>query len=189
MNPHEMVGILRQAAKLKTNTRHCQTAPGRMESVADHSWRIALMAMLLRGEPEFDGVDLDKVVRMCLIHDLGESFTGDIPVFQKTDENTHTEDALFAQWVRGFSEPQRTQWLEMLGEMQAQQTTEARIYKALDKMEAVLAHDESDLSTWLELEYTLQREYGFDAVRFSPYLTALRAEIDDLTVQKIREGK
>ena len=64
--------------------RHCFTAPGRAESVADHSWRIALMAMLLTGEEEFKSMDMNKVIRMCLIHDLGETFTGDIPAFQKT---------------------------------------------------------------------------------------------------------
>lgn len=64
--------------------RHCFTAPDRAESVADHSWRIALMAMLLTGEEEFKSMDMNKVIRMCLIHDLGETFTGDIPAFQKT---------------------------------------------------------------------------------------------------------
>lgn len=43
------------------------------------------MAMLLPDEAEFASVNMNKVIRMCLIHDLGESFTGDIPTFQKTD--------------------------------------------------------------------------------------------------------
>jgi ABC-type sulfate/molybdate transport systems ATPase subunit len=61
------------AEKLKCNTRHCYTSSGRHESVAEHSWRIALMAMLLT--EEFPEADMNKVIRMCLIHDLGEAFS------------------------------------------------------------------------------------------------------------------
>ena len=49
MKPEEFLKILAQAARLKITTRHCYTEEDRKESVADHSWRIALMAMLLTG--------------------------------------------------------------------------------------------------------------------------------------------
>ena len=52
MKPQELLDILAVAEKLKCNTRHCYTSSGRKESVAEHSWRIALMAMLLSGEEE-----------------------------------------------------------------------------------------------------------------------------------------
>ncbi len=74
MKPKELLEILSVAEKLKCNTRHCYTSSGRRESVAEHSWRISLMAMLLT--KEFPGADMDKVIRMCLIHDMGEAFTG-----------------------------------------------------------------------------------------------------------------
>ena len=82
MKPKELLEILSVAEKLKCNTRHCYTSSGRRESVAEHSWRISLMAMLLT--KEFPEADMDKVIRMCLIHDMGEAFTGDIPTFEKT---------------------------------------------------------------------------------------------------------
>ena len=56
---------------------------------------------------------------------------------------------------------------------------------ALDKLEAVIQHDESDISTWLPLEYDLQLEYGRENVQFSPYLQQLKMEIDDVTRKKI----
>ena len=71
--------------------------------------------------------------------------------------------------------------------MNAMETREARIYKALDNLEAVIQHNESDISTWLPLEYDLQLTYGADKVAFSPYLRALKAEIDELTRRKIAE--
>lgn len=185
MKPEFLLEVLERAAKLKTTPRHCYTESDRRESVADHSWRISLMAMLLSGEEEFRDVDTDRVIRMCLIHDLGEAFTGDIPTFVKNDADTVKEDALFDEWVRSFPDPQRQEWLDLLSEMEAQQTTEAKLYKALDRLEAVISHNESDLSTWLPLEYDLQFTYGRENVTFSPYLTALKAAIDEQTREKI----
>ena len=69
---------------------------------------------------------------------------------------------------------------------------EAKLYKALDKLEAVLSHDESDISTWLPLEYDLQFHYGREQVQFSPYLRKFKTVLDDMTREKIRaagEGK
>lgn len=189
MTPEELLAALSRAAVLKTTPRHCWTAPDRRESVADHSWRIALMAMLLTGVEEFRGLNMDRVIRMCLIHDLGEAFTGDIPAFKKQTADSEKEDAIFLNWVRAFPEPQRSEWLDLLAEMNAQQTDEARLYKALDKLEALISHNESDISTWLPLEYDLQFTYGRENVAFSPYLTALKAAVDEWTERKIQESK
>lgn len=187
MTPKELLDILSVAEKLKCNTRHSYTSSGRHESVAEHSWRIALMAMLL--ESEFSHADIGKVIRMCLIHDLGEAFTGDIPTFEKSSADTEKEDALFATWVDTLPEPVRREWKALLAEMQAMETEEAKLYKACDKLEAVIQHDEADLSTWLPLEYGLQLTYGAENVRFSPYMQSLKEEIDSRTRKKIAEGQ
>ena len=68
--------------------------------------------------------------------------------------------------------------------MNAQQTTEAKIYKALDKLEALIQHNESPLDTWAENEYELNKTYAFDAVAFSTWLTELRKEILRETLEK-----
>lgn len=185
MKQETLLQILQQAGKLKTTYRHCYTEEGRKESVADHSWRIALFAMLLSNEEEFADIDMAKVIRMCLIHDLGESFTGDIPSFYKTDSDVEVEDATFDKWVDSFPEPDRIQWIELLAEMNALETREAKLYKSLDKLEAVIAHNESDLSTWLPLEYDLQLTYGKENVQFSDYMKELKANIDNWTLTKI----
>jgi len=187
MKPSELLQILSVAEKLKCNTRHCYTSSGRHESVAEHSWRIALMAMLIA--PEFPEADMDRVIRMCLIHDLGEAFTGDIPTFEKTAADTEKEDAVFDRWVGTLPEETRQEWSLLLDEMNALETLEAKIYKALDKMEAVIQHNESDISTWIPLEYDLQLRYGAENVKFSPWFQALKAEIDDWTRQKIAESE
>lgn len=185
LQPQQLLDILSQAAKLKTELRHCYTEGERRESVADHSWRIALMAMLLSGVDEYADLDMNKVIRMCLIHDLGETFTGDIPTFVKTDKDAGREDNLFLAWVQTFPRPQREEWLSLLAEMEAQESTEAKLYKSLDRLEALIAHNESDIATWLPLEYDLQFTYGQENIRFSPYLMALRKKIDAWSFRKI----
>ena len=187
MEPEALLRILSRAGRLKMTTRHCYTEEGRKESVADHSWRIALMAMLMTGIDEFRDLDMNKVIRMCLIHDLGESFTGDIPTFEKTDDDAGIEDSLFLNWVRTFPEPQRSEWEGLLHEMDAQKTREAKLYKALDKLEALISHNESDIKTWLPLEYDLQFTYGQENMQFSEYLKELRAQIDDWSREKIEK--
>ena len=187
MKPTELLSILSVAEKLKCNTRHCYTSSGRHESVAEHSWRIALMAMLIT--PEFPEADMAKVIRMCLIHDLGEAFTGDIPTFWKTEADTQKEDAVFDSWVQTLPEKTKREFSALLAEMNALETLEARIYKALDKMEAVIQHNESDISTWLPLEYDLQLRYGEENVKFSPWFQSLKAEIDNWTLRKIAESQ
>ena len=183
MKPAELLEILSVAEKLKCATRHCYTSSGRHESVAEHSWRISLMAMLL--EPEFPEADMNKVIRMCLIHDLGEAFTGDIPTFEKTDADALTEDQLLDAWVQSLPEDTCQEFTRLLAEMNALETVEARIYKALDKLEAIIQHNESDISTWLPLEYDLQLTYGVENIKFSAYFQSLRADIDAWTRRKI----
>ena len=187
MDPRLLLQQLHVAERLKDTPRHCYTSGGRRESVAEHSWRICLFAYFLRDE--FPELDMDKVIRMCLIHDLGECFTGDIPTFLKTDADTDKEDDLLQRWVDTLPEPYCADMTALYAEMNALETPEAKLYKALDKLEAVIQHNESPLDTWEPLEYDLNRTYAFDTVAFSPYLRSLRAEILADTEQKIAEEK
>ena len=183
MNPADFLEILHVAERLKDTPRHCTTSKRRTESVAEHSWRISLMAFLLKDE--FPQADMDKVVKMCLIHDLGECFTGDIPTFIKTDGDRAVEDSLLGRWVASLPPEVSTEMASLFREMDAQETQEAKIYKSLDKLEALIQHNESPIDTWSENEYGLNKVYAFDTVAFSPWLTSLRKEILKDTLEKI----
>ena len=183
MNVREYLEILHVAERLKDTPRHCTTTKGRTESVAEHSWRISLMAFLLRHE--FEDVDINKVIDMCLIHDLGECFTGDIPTFVKTDSDRKVEDSLLDQWVKTLPEELSKDISALYKEMDAQETKEAKIYKSLDKLEALIQHNESPLNTWADNEFELNKTYAFDTVAFSEWLTELRKEILNDTIEKI----
>ena len=143
------------------------------------------MAFLLRHE--FPEADMDRVTAMCLIHDLGECFTGDIPTFVKTNDDRKTEDILLENWVRTLPSEISEDMLSLYAEMNEQKTIESRIFKALDKLEALIQHNESPLDTWSENEYELNKTYAFDTVAFSEWLTELRNEVLSDTLEKIGE--
>ena len=183
MKARELLEALQIAERLKDATRHCYTKNGRHESVAEHSWMMTLMAYFMKDE--FPKVDMDKVIRMCIIHDLGECFTGDIPTFDKTKVHEENEEKLLYSWVRTLPENYANEMIALYEEMAERKTIESQIYKAIDGLEALIQHNISDLSTWIPKEYELNKTYADDKVAFSEYLTELREEIRKDTMEKI----
>ena len=185
MEARTLLEALEIAERLKDATRHCYTRNGRHESVAEHCWMMTLMAFFMKDE--FPEVDMDKVIKMCIIHDLGEVFTGDIPTFEKTAANEQTEEALLHNWVNTLPENYAAEMLALYDEMAKRETVEAKVYKAIDSLEALIQHNISDLSTWIPNEYELNKTYADDKVAFSEYLKKLREEIRKDTLKKLGE--
>ena len=185
MEARKLIEALTVAERLKDTTRHCYTSRGRHESVGEHSWMMTLMAFFMRDE--FPDADMDKVIRMCIIHDLGEAFTGDIPAFEKTQADEKNEDELLGEWVKSLPEHYVKEMEALYREMNERKTLEARIYKVIDGLEAVVQHNISDLSTWIPREYELNKTYADDKVGFSEYLKALREELRKDTLRKLGE--
>ena len=187
MDARTLLDFLKLAERLKCSTRHSYTSSGRHESVAEHSWRLALMAYLV--SDQYQQLDMNKVIKMCLVHDLGEAVTGDIPAFVKTEDNERDEAQALAEVVDKLPEPHRSELAALYAEMDAQASEEARLYKALDKIEAVIQHNEADIATWLPLEYDLQFTYGVSECAHTPYMKALREAVADDTRRKIDESR
>lgn len=185
MEIKNLLNTMRLAENLKNNTRHSWTSTGRRESVAEHCWRLTVMAYFM--QDEFPEADINKVIHMCMFHDIGEAFTGDIPCFEKSQKNEDVEADCVMNWIQSLPAPYQTKLLELYQEMEAQETLEAKLYKALDKLEVVIQHNEADLSTWIELEYTLNLTHGSKEVEFSNYLKSLREEIKEESLKKIEK--
>ena len=185
MEARKLLEILSGAERLKDATRHCYTKNGRRESVAEHSWMMTLMAFFMK--EEFPKVDMDKVICMCIIHDLGEAFTGDIPTFEKTSENDKTEKELLYGWINSLPQNYADKMIALYEEMEKRETLEAKVFKAIDSLEALIQHNISDLSTWIPREYELNKTYADDKVEFSEYLKNLREEIRKDTFAKLGE--
>ena len=183
MNGRELLEALTVAERLKDTTRDCYTSKGRHESVAKHSWMMTLMAFFMKNE--FPEANFNKVIQMCIIHDLGECFTGDIPTLLKTKEHENLEEELLNNWIKSLPETTCSEMMNLYKEMNERQTLEAKIYKAIDGLEALIQHNFSDISTWSKNEFDLNLTYANDRVSFSEYLSILREEIRKDTIQKI----
>lgn len=186
MNILKLIDLMTLAEKLKINTRHSWTSTGRHESVAEHSWRLSLLSYFVKDE--FPNVDINKVILMSILHDLGEAITGDIPAFEKTETDELVENLKVKELLEQLPEPYRSELFSLFAEMNALETPEAKLYKALDKIEVILQHNEADISTWLPLEYSLNQTYGEQDVAFSEYTRQLKQVLNDQTRAKIAQA-
>ena len=183
MQVRALIDFLGVIGNLKKNTRHVWADNGRQESVAEHCWRLAVMALLVAGE--FPDADIDKVIKMCLIHDFGEAITGDIPSFFKTQQDEEKEKSAIYELLKKLPDNIAIEFSGLFVEMTEMVTPEAKLFKALDNMEAIASHNESPLDTWLELEYTENLTYGAENVAYSKYLSELKDELNKDSIKKI----
>ncbi|MCL2513637.1 MAG: HD domain-containing protein [Oscillospiraceae bacterium] len=186
MPPRKLIEFLNIIEKLKCNTRHSWTSSGRHESVAEHSWRLAVMALLAAGE--FPDADIEKTVKMCLIHDFGEAVTGDVPAFLKTKRDEEEENAAVAGLLKLLPENTENEFAGLFSEMAELKTPESKLFKALDNLEALVSHNEAPIETWLPLEYTENLAYGAENVAYSEYLKSLKEEIKHDSIKKIEKA-
>ncbi len=187
MKPAEFVRFLNRIERLKCETRHSWTSTGRQESVAEHSWRLSVMALLCRDE--YPALDIEKVIKMCLIHDLGEAITGDIPAFLKQREDEAAEDIAIAAILKDLPQTLSEDLTSLFNEMRAMQTDEAKLFKALDNLEALISHNEAPLETWLENEYTDNLTYGQENVMWSEWTKELKDVNKAESLRKIKTEK
>src|ERR1041384_1033838 len=132
-----ILDFLRAAESLKTAPRSGWTTAGQRESVAEHSWRLCLMAMVLH--PEFPDIDFAKLIKICIVHDLGEAIGGDIPAPEQARRTaagvankSADERRDLATLVSPLPTPQQSEILALWDEYEAASTPEARLAKALD---------------------------------------------------------
>ncbi len=186
MDHRTLLDFMKVAEKLKCNTRHSWTSSGRQESVEEHTYRLCVFAWLVReGFPE---CDMGRVMKMCLFHDIGEAYTGDIPCFEKKTEDEETESGAVQRIAELLPKPHREELLGLWEELEENRTMEAGLVHALDKMEALIQHNEAPIESWLPLEYELQMTYGQKQAGVHPYLKHLRKVVKQDSVEKIEEA-
>lgn len=187
MNPEQLIEFLGILEKLKCNTRHNWTTNGRQESVAEHSWRLAVLAMLM--EDDFPELDMNKVIRMCLIHDWGEAVTGDIPAFVKTEADEEKEADAIETLLKNLPETNSSGYLTMFKEMSDLTSDEAILVKSLDKIETLIQHNEAGSGSWLPLEYDLNLTYGNEVCGHLEKTQQLRDKVREDTLRIINEER
>jgi putative hydrolase of HD superfamily len=188
MRAEELDGVLtflRAAERLKTVTRSAWTSAGRPESVAEHTWRLCLMAMLLYDHTP--GVDLARLLKMCLIHDLGEAVGGDIPAPAQMAGPSKTADERTAlrQLVAPLPPAVQHGILELWDDYAAVRSPEAKLAKGLDRLETILQHSQGQNPP--DFDYAFNLGYGRQYTAADPILAALRARLDAATADRAAE--
>lgn len=190
MDNSELLGLidfLRGAEQLKNTIRHCYTSEGRSESVAEHTWRLCLMALVF--EDQFPQVNFARLVKMCLIHDLGEAIDGDIPaplqsgLPDKAEKERRDLQTLLAPLPMRLQDEITGLW----DEYEAAETAEARLAKGLDKLETILQHIQGKNPDDFDYRYNLH--YGRDYTEGLPLIAAVREILDQETEARARAAE
>ncbi|MFI8684853.1 HD domain-containing protein [Rossellomorea sp. NPDC077527] len=184
--------LIKLGEKLKYEMRHSWLSNGRQESVAEHTWRVSLMAMLI--EPFLtEKVDSAKLLKMIIIHDLVEAEAGDIPAFDTMNDSEVKEQKVLnerksIERIRdmlgnGLGEELYELWYEF----EEKETYEAKVANALDKLEAQIQHNEADISTWLDIEHRMS--FMMDKhVEFDRTLQMFKDMIEEEADMKLKEA-
>ncbi len=171
-----ILAFLRTAERLKSVTRSGWTTAGERESVAAHTWRLCLMAVAL--SDRFPEIDLARLLKICLIHDLGEALHGDIPAPEQVGDRAKSaaERTDFLEVLAPLPEHQQREFAALWDEYDAARSPEARLAKGLDKLETILQHTQGHNPP--DFDYRFNLTYGRQYTGDHPVLVALRARLD-----------
>lgn len=186
----ELTGILdflRRAEQLKNTHRSAYTSEGQPESVAEHTWRLCLMAVVF--ENRFSDVDFARLVKICIIHDLGEAIHGDIPAPDQAalgaKAQKEREDLL--QLLAPLPSSLRNEIKSLWDEYEEALTPEARLAKALDKLETILQHTQGKNPP--DFDYRFNLAYGRQYTSDDPLIATIRQILDEETERCARKAE
>jgi len=179
--------FLREAERLKGTLRSGYTSTGRPESTAEHTWRLCLMALVFADE--FDDIDLLRLIKLCIVHDLGEALSGDIPAVMQTEGSSKSaqERADLKVLTRALHPEKRAEILDLWEEYEAAATPEAIIAKGLDKLETILQHNQGQNPS--DFDYAFNLGYGRKQTSAHPLLAEIRAILDEETRARAEASK
>ena len=172
----DRIRFIQSAEKLKNVLRSAYTSEGRRESTPEHTWRLCLLAMVLRDR--LPPMDFEWVLQMCVVHDLGEALHGDVPAVAQVAPGAKAADERAD--LRTLMEPLpahlQAQFLALWDEYEAAATPEARTVKALDKLETIIQHNQG--ANPPDFDYVFNLDYGRKHTATDPLFAELRALVD-----------
>lgn len=192
-NIKKEMDFLHLAQNLKTELRHCWYTDGRRESVAEHSWRLALMVIRFANQLD-QPIDTFKCLKMALVHDLPEAIAKDLPV---TLQNVETKALQFQKEKDAIEKISQLlgdsnghEIRDLWYEYENQNTYESRFMKALDKLEAWIQHNEACITTWelREKEMVFQDKYLMKYCEFDSFLKSFAEEVIKDAIQKLQDA-
>jgi len=178
--------FLRKAERLKDTLRSAFTTSGRTESVADHTWRLTLLAITFADK--LPDVDLLKLLKICILHDLGEAIDGDIPapLQNPTASKSEKERNDFLSLVEPLPDGVKSEFISLWDEYEDGDSPEAHAAKALDKLETILQHNQGSNPENFDYEFNL--EYGKAHTNKLPIAARIRDLLDVETKAKAKQN-
>ncbi len=183
------LAFIQQAERLKTVLRSGHLSDGRRESTAEHSWRLCLLAMALQdllGE-----LDFERVLKLCVVHDLGEALGGDLPAPLQRDAaqaqaKGERERRDLATLCAPLPEALRAEMLALWDEYEQAATPEARVVKALDKIETITQHNQG--ANPPDFDHAFNLGYGRRHAAAHPVVARLRDLVDAQTRARLAQA-
>lgn len=157
----KQLAFIKEIDKLKYILRKTKLFnSNRQENDAEHSWHLAMMAIVL-AEHSNKPIDLLKVLKMVLIHDIVEIDAGDIFMYDATKNHTNTEEELIAaQRIFGLLPPEQAEEFIMVWkEFEDGVTDEAKFARSMDRLEPLLQNTSNNGGTWAEFNVPYHKVY------------------------------
>ena len=183
-NIDKVIRFIKEIENLKSVTRTAWTKTGRRESTAEHSWRLAMLLMVLR--EDFKDLDIDKAIKMSLVHDLGELYDGDISAKLQNDNDNKSEmeEKAMRRMLTILPENLAENIYDLWKEYNECSTKEAKLVKAMDKLETIVQHNQGDNPEDFDYEFNLQ--YGKQYFMDNEILEYMRYIIDEDTKESVK---
>lgn len=180
---NDRLEFVRRAERLKDTVRSGHTTEGRTESVADHSWRLTLLVITFADL--LPGIDLLRLLKICILHDLGEAVDGDIPAPSQVGVQSKSgkERSDFESLMISLPDHVRSEFLSLWDDYEYLQSKEAQVAKALDKIETLLQHNQGKNPE--SFDYSFNLEYGKQHTDAIPLAAQIRALVDADTLAHI----
>ncbi|MBS1102969.1 HD domain-containing protein [Gluconobacter sp. Dm-62] len=171
--------FLREASRLKDILRRTYTHSGQTESTAEHTWALCLLVMTFADQLE--GIDLLKLLKICILHDLGEAIHGDVPAISlhaSANKAAQEREDLLTIMAPLPSDLQ-AEFLALWDEYENAASPEARLAKAFDKIETISQHN-AGLNPD-DFDHTFNLTYGRKYTDTTELTRRIRAILDDET--------
>lgn len=137
---HRQISFLKEIEKLKGVARKNKTLDSRFENSAEHSWHVAIMALLLEEHAD-NRLDMLKVTKLLLIHDIVEIDVGDISIYESDQDSKTREEREAAHRIFSLlPDTQKKEYLSLWTEFEERSTEEAKFASVIDGIQPLLNH-------------------------------------------------
>ena len=160
----------------------------RYENSGEHSWHVCLSALLLKDYSN-EAIDINRVIKMLLVHDLGEIDVGDTIVYNSgTVENKSKEEACINRLLDILPENQRKEYFELWHECELAETAEAKYAKAIDRIPPLLHNINDDGHSWKKNNIAKEKVFALNSTDISQGSTKIWEVVREKLESAVEDG-